>query len=902
MIILKKTLSLILAIVMVIGLLVPGVSAAEKDEFNVVVSIEGLTLGQGIYVKPTSYTLSEINNLVGQQGYGPFTEDNLTAAMATLAFFIDHGIEYTNTGSWDNGFYLSSVKNIDTGTVNIPAFIGENGGPTNEANDGQDDEFLGEFDYGSMSGWMITVNNFMIDVGAAAWGLKDGVASGKCEDYGNTFNVRWQFTVHGYGADLGHNTGWGNSAYFTGANKDHLYTAYANSTDDAAKAAALTVMENLTASQADVDAATESLMPKKEEPSESGQDVSAVLNEVMANLAATVTEPAFGTGAGEWTVLGLARGGYYPVNDVYFTDYYNRIVPKVNELASKISAKNGALHRVKSTENSRLILALSAIGKNATSVGDWNLITPFDDFNWITKQGINGPIFALIALDTQDYQTTDPTIRQQCVDFILSNQLSDGGWALSGSVSDPDITAMALQALVNYKDQPAVAADAEEAFAWLSSAQEDTGGYSSWGTVNSESIAQVITACTAWGIDPDTDSRFVKNGNSAVDALLSFYDADKKMFCHVAGDGGNGMATDQGTYALVAYNRFTKGQTSLYDMSDVPLEGADTPSVNTDMTATLSLPAEIENTAGTAFNASISINKWDNDAAYKLIDFIMTVPKGLNVTSVTASERLGGGEVSYNLEKETGKLRVVYFDPNENTSLSVSGTDFPAELFTIGFTAENALAVEPLKIALSGMSVKLTSDSSDEASMVIVNTEKAQGSINVVSGISFSAVCLYQGDDVDLIPAAKKAVAVAVTGVDTQAKIAYNDGTNQINFLYNDAISQKTGVSSYVALIDSKIDMAQLAKKENYTIDGSADTVTFGDANADGIINAQDALAAVDTWLRKTDAPTDIQILTLNVNSDSRINTFDALGIVESFVNNTDYAVVTKAASLSTRS
>lgn len=186
--------------------------------------------------------------------------------------------------------------------------------------------------------------------------------------------------------------------------------------------------------------------------------------------------------------------------------------------------------------------------------------------------------------------------------------------------------------------------------------------------------------------------------------------------------------------------------------------------------------------------------------------------------------------------------------------------------------------------------------------MVVVNTDKATGSINVVSGISFSAVALYQGDDVDLISSSKKAVTVAVTGIASQTKIAYNDGTNQITFLYSDEISQKTGVSSYIALVDSKIDMVQFTKKENYTIDGTADALAFGDANADGSVNAQDALAAVDCWLRKGTAPTDTQILTLNVNGDSRINTFDALGIVEAFVNNTDYAVVTKAAALGTRS
>ena len=175
------------------------------------------------------------------------------------------------------------------------------------------------------------------------------------------------------------------------------------------------------------------------------QDVSGMLAETLAQLATKVPEPNFGTLVGEWTVLCLARGEYFAKDDPYFAGYYSRIETAVQENASAVN-KNGALHRAKSTENSRLIVALSAIGKDATDVAGWNLITPYDDFNWIKKQGINGPIWALIALDTASYQTGDPTIRQQCLDFILERQLEDGGWALTGSVSDPDITAMTLQA------------------------------------------------------------------------------------------------------------------------------------------------------------------------------------------------------------------------------------------------------------------------------------------------------------------------------------------------------------------------------------------------------------------------------------------------------------------------
>lgn len=916
-----KVLSLMLALIMVIGLLPATALAVETDEFTVVVSVEGLTLGQGIYVEPTAYTLTEINDLIAQEGYGPYTEETLTAAMATLAMFIDKGLEYEYTGNWEDSFYLSSIKDLDTGVVDIPAFITENGGPDNESHDGNYDEYLGEFDYSNMSGWMITVNDFMIDVGSAGWLFRDGVTSGKCEDYGNTYVVRWQFTLWGYGSDLGYSTEW-NTAYWEHSNKDMLYAAYALSDDAAAKASALSVMANIEAT-ADEIAAAEALFETASEEEDTStdtgrtaQDVSAVLDATMAQMAATVTEPVFGTTAGEWTVLSLARGGYYETGADYFEEYYNRIVETVNETAASVTLANGALHQTKSTENSRLILALSSIGKDSTSVGDWNLIAPYEDFTWIKKQGINGPIFTLIALDTNNYQTEDTTIRQQCVDYILSQQLDDGGWALSDTTSDPDITAMALQALYNYKDQSAVVNAAEEAFSWLSSAQLDDGGYSSWGTINSESIAQVIVATTTWGINPDTDSRFVKNGSSAVDAILGYYVEDEAAFEHTSGGGTDAMATDQACYALVAYDRFINGENSLYNMSDVTFESigsdddSEVDSSTSEMTASLGVPAEIEGTTGTSFNAVISIDKWDNEAGYKLIDFIMTIPDGLTVTGVTAGSRLSGGEVSYNveeLEDGTGKLRVVYFDANENNPLEISGTEFPAEVFVISFQLDEDLtAGTKLDFAITGMSVKLTSDSEDEASMVIVNTTNSDGtsvggSTGVVTGVSFSAVCLYTGDDVDLIPSTKMAVAVAVTGINNGSKLSYNDGTNEIEFKYSAEITAKTGVSTYVALVDSSIAMENFVNKNYFTITSAeAEAITFADANGDGVINAQDALAAVDAWLRKGEEPTDDAILVLNVNGDSRINTFDALGIVEAFVNSSDYNVVTKAATLAT--
>ena len=109
-------------------------------------------------------------------------------------------------------------------------------------------------------------------------------------------------------------------------------------------------------------------------------------------------------------------------------------------------------------------------------------------------------------------------------------------------------------------------------------AQLTDGGFGSWGTINSESCAQVIVALTALGIDPTIDSRFIKNGHTVLDALVGFY-VTGGGFRHTAGGERNGMATEQGYYALAAYYRFVNAQTRLYDMTDVTIQtgGSNTP-------------------------------------------------------------------------------------------------------------------------------------------------------------------------------------------------------------------------------------------------------------------------------------------------------------------------------------
>ena len=291
------------------------------------------------------------------------------------------------------------------------------------------------------------------------------------------------------------------------------------------------------------------------------------LEKTAGYLQAQIAEPGTGSVGGDWLIFGLARSGV-KVPQKYFDAYYENVGAAVRE-------KNGVLSDRKYTEYSRTVLALTAIGKNPADVAGFDLLKPLADFEQVTRQGINGTIFALLALDSGNYEIPEnpdaavQATRQMYVDELLARALPDGGWTLTGGEPDVDITAMTLQALAKYRDQADVTAAVERGLAVLSSLQEPDGGYVSWGSSNSESVAQVIVALTELGVPLD-DERFTKNGITVEDALLRFAQ-ENGAFVHVRdGSGGDdGMATEQAFYALAAIHRAETGETTLYDMTDV---------------------------------------------------------------------------------------------------------------------------------------------------------------------------------------------------------------------------------------------------------------------------------------------------------------------------------------------
>ncbi|MDR2771044.1 MAG: S-layer homology domain-containing protein [Clostridiales Family XIII bacterium] len=310
----------------------------------------------------------------------------------------------------------------------------------------------------------------------------------------------------------------------------------------------------------------------------------ATLDKAVLDAAAymlkTVKAPEIGSAGGEWAVIGLARSGA-SVPDAYFEGYRRAVEDAVAD-------SGGVLHEKKYTEYSRVILGLTAAGYDPRSVAGFDLTVALGDFERTIWQGINGPIWALIALDSGDYaipknsDAKTQATRALYIEEILRRQVADGGWNLTagadgkiraGEKGDPDLTGMALQALAKYQDRPEVKAATEKALRFLSALQDDKGGYTGWGDVNSESVVQVLVALCELGIPAD-DSRFVKNGHSLTDNILSFQNADGSFRHTTAGSGNSQMSTEQAFYGIVAAQRAADGKNSLYRMDDAAKRGA----------------------------------------------------------------------------------------------------------------------------------------------------------------------------------------------------------------------------------------------------------------------------------------------------------------------------------------
>lgn len=289
----------------------------------------------------------------------------------------------------------------------------------------------------------------------------------------------------------------------------------------------------------------------------------------------------------DWYMIAAGRDGLTDDPKAYLK-YIARYVTEKYRTANK-------LDRSKATEWHRIALAVLSAGGDPRKTGTDENGKPVDlvadgvynrgNTASLGKQGINGWIWGLITLDSMQYAVPQGSFytREDILKEILSYQLPDGGFSFAGTKSDSDTTAAALIALAPYASSGSsytytlkrgktevtrtVPQIVQEALSRLSELQLPSGGFTATDGETSESVSQVVVALCSLGVDPRSDKRFIKNGISAADALMSFQQGDGG-FAHRKGNGSDSMAGEQALCALVALKRFDRGMARLYDYTD----------------------------------------------------------------------------------------------------------------------------------------------------------------------------------------------------------------------------------------------------------------------------------------------------------------------------------------------
>lgn len=232
------------AMILFFGLIANPALAADKWA---AVSLDANTLGLGFLIEPALVNITEQPK--ASVVLTDFLRDNITTP--------DGSDPWKMTGSIDTDFYLSQIYCPSQENATVADYIVKVMPSEINYND-RFGEWLGEFKYSSMSGWMYSVNSKFPGVGAGDYTLNDGDV------------MRWQFTLYGYGADLNaDNSAWGQPSIVNSGNKDGLtwHVAYLNGRfaksvleQSSAYTKAMAVLQDPVASGATVNAAFTELL------------------------------------------------------------------------------------------------------------------------------------------------------------------------------------------------------------------------------------------------------------------------------------------------------------------------------------------------------------------------------------------------------------------------------------------------------------------------------------------------------------------------------------------------------------------------------------------------------------------------------------------------------------------
>ncbi len=236
----------------------------------------------------------------------------------------------------------------------------------------------------------------------------------------------------------------------------------------------------------------------------------------------------------------------------------------------------------------RLALVSAACGEDISDNGllDKAVFEGFSSDN-LSEKIVNHLIFALLVLDSDFYEIPNSAniTRNALITEILGRRLDSGAvYMMNKTTPETDLTAMMITAFFPYmnsseeflytdingiEQKTTVREAVEKGLNYLSSAQSENGAMINWGKPSCETTAQTIVALCTLGIDIETDERFIKNGNTLMDGLMS-YKLESGGFAHSFEGLGkaDGYASTQGMYAVISYLRSKNGYRNLFDMRE----------------------------------------------------------------------------------------------------------------------------------------------------------------------------------------------------------------------------------------------------------------------------------------------------------------------------------------------
>lgn len=539
----------LLMFVMVIGVMTVTVNAnAEKTPLgHVVVSVEKFSIGQGYMAEPMIV---------------PFYEDTNGAGLL-MQVLEANGLEASYTGKIESGFYLSSIKdtNGDRTAIfnNTIKKVMEDDGVTPD--NPRESDNLGEFDYTFASGWLYTIDNVRAGYGLSDLTPQNGLTDGSV--------LRLQFSAYGFGADLGIDNG-GYGEYLPVVDRDELTALIAQTKSNwevlsgnqqvmAAYEKAVEVISNTENDSNVTQKAAETLKKALEDAAKPDTE------ELIQTVKSKIAQKYVGT-LSPWGIIDAC--GDNNRDALTTTEEFLQSALNVFKQESPLA-----------TDMEKYIMAVSALGVNARAVPDGD--HTFDAiekmaqvFNSVYNEetqsiAVNSLIFALNAYDSGAYEIPkeqEINTRDGLIRLILDKRKEDGGWAFYGSKYDPDMTGMALHALAPYytassaeeagieqETYQAVRAAVDQAVSVLANAYQENGTFGGR-SANSNSLAIVMAAFHALGIDSHEDARLIKDGVSAMDSLLTFVvDTQDGFKWMLSNSSENAMATEQGYMALISY-------------------------------------------------------------------------------------------------------------------------------------------------------------------------------------------------------------------------------------------------------------------------------------------------------------------------------------------------------------